>query len=122
MLVTAPESPSTIGMFDAHRFALMKPTAYFCNVARGRLVITDDLVDALRRGIIAGAGLDVVDPEPLPVDHPLWTLPSVLLTPHVAIAGAPGWYDRRTAILIENARRFAAGESLANVVDKHAWF
>ena len=122
VLVTAPESPATIGMFDRRRFALMKPTAYFCNIARGRLVVTDDLVDALRHGTIAGAGLDVVDPEPLPAEHPLWTMPGVLLTPHVAIAGAPGWYQRRTAILVDNARRFAAGEPLVNVVDKRAWF
>jgi phosphoglycerate dehydrogenase-like enzyme len=122
VLVTAPESPSTIGMFHAGRFARMKRGAYFCNIARGRLVVTGDLVAALRDGTIAGAGLDVVDPEPLPADHPLWTMPGVLLTPHVAIAGAPGWYERRTAILLDNARRFAAGEPLVNVVDKRAWF
>ena len=100
----------------------MKPTAYFCNIARGSLVVTDDLVTALRNGSIAGAGLDVVNPEPLPADHPLWRTPGVLLTPHVAIAGAPGWYERRTAILVENARRFAAGEPLVNQVDKTSWF
>ena len=122
VLITAPEAPSTIGMFDRGRFERMKPTAYVCNIARGRLVVTDDLVAALQDGLIAGAGLDVVDPEPLPADHPLWTMPGVLLTPHVAIAGAPGWYERRTAIIVENARRFAAGEPLMNQVDKTNWF
>jgi phosphoglycerate dehydrogenase-like enzyme len=122
VLMTAPETPDTIGMFDAGRLARMKPTAYLCNIARGRLVVTDDLVAALQAGTIAGAGLDVVDPEPLPAEHPLWHLPGVLLTPHVAISGAPGWYERRTAILVDNARRFAAGEPLMNVVDKTKWF
>jgi phosphoglycerate dehydrogenase-like enzyme len=122
VLITAPEAPSTIGMFHRGRFELMKPTAYLCNIARGKLVVTDDLVAALREGRIAGAGLDVVDPEPLPSDHPLWTMPGVLLTPHVAITGAPGWYERRTAIMVENAKRFAAGEPLINQVDKANWF
>lgn len=122
VLITAPETPDTIAMFDAKRLSLMKPTAYLCNVARGSLVVTDDLVDAITDGTIAGAGLDVVDPEPLPEDHALWDLPGVLLTPHVAIAGAPGWYERRTAILVENARRFAAGQALMNEVDKSKWF
>ena len=122
VLITAPESPQTIGMFDARRLGLMKPTAYLCNIARGSLVVTDDLVDALTSGEIAGAGLDVVSPEPLPADHSLWDIPGVLLTPHVAIAGAPGWYERRTKILLDNAGRFAAGEPLNNQVDKTAWF
>ncbi|MDH4076401.1 MAG: D-2-hydroxyacid dehydrogenase [Acidimicrobiia bacterium] len=122
VLITAPEAPSTIGMFHRGRFELMKPTAYLCNIARGKLVVTDDLVVALREGRIAGAGLDVVDPEPLPADHPLWTMPGVLLTPHVAIAGAPGWYERRTAIIVENARRFDADQPLINQVDKANWF
>ena len=122
VLITVPETPATIGMFDRRRLDLMKPTAYLCNIARGRIVVTDDLVDALRDGTIAGAGLDVVDPEPLPADHPLWHLPGVLLTPHIAIAGAPGWYERRTAILLDNATRFAAGQPLINEVDKANWF
>jgi phosphoglycerate dehydrogenase-like enzyme len=122
VIVTTPETPATIGLFDAGRFAAMKPGARFINVGRGRVVVTDDLVEAVQSGHLAGAGLDVVDPEPLPEDHPLWTMPGVLLTPHVAIAGAPGWYERRTAILVENCRRFAAGRELINVVDKHNWF
>ena len=122
VLITAPETPDTIGMFDAARLARMKPTGHLHNIARGSLVVTDDLVEALRSGTIAGAGLDVVDPEPLPSDHPLWSLPNVMITPHVAIAGAPGWYERRTAILVENATRFAAGQPLMNLVDKTAWF
>lgn len=122
VLVTVPETPDTVGMFDAARFARMKSSAYFCNIARGRLVVTDDLVAALENGELAGAGLDVVDPEPLPPEHPLWSRDAVILTPHSAIFGAPGWYERRTEILLENARRFAAGDVLMNVVDKRACF
>jgi phosphoglycerate dehydrogenase-like enzyme len=122
VVLTTPETPDTIGMFDEARFAAMKPGSYFINIARGSCAVTDDLVATLRAGHLAGAGLDVVQPEPLPADHPLWTLPGVLITPHVAIAGAPGWYERRTAILVENCRRFAAGEPLVNVVDKRLWF
>jgi phosphoglycerate dehydrogenase-like enzyme len=122
VIITTPETPDTRGLFDAGRLAAMKPGSYLINIARGACVVTDDLVAALRSGHLAGAGLDVVDPEPLPADHPLWALPGVLLTPHVAITGAPGWYERRTEIVLENCRRFARGDELRNVVDKQAWF
>ena len=121
VVMTAPETPETRGMFYAERFAAMKPGAYFVNIARGRCVVTGDLVAALQSGHLAGAGLDVADPEPLPADNPLWSMPNVLITPHVAVQGAPfrqKWED----ILIENCRRFAAGEPLMNVVDKRNWY
>ena len=122
VIITTPETPETRGLFDAGRFAATKRGAYLINIARGACVVTADLVAALESGHLAGAGLDVVDPEPLPAGHPLWTMPNVLLTPHVAIAGAPGWYERRTAILLENCRRFARGDELMNLVDKRLWF
>jgi phosphoglycerate dehydrogenase-like enzyme len=81
----------------------------------------DDLVAALRAGQLAGAALDVFEQEPLPPGHPLWTLPNVLLTPHTAGYG-PYLDDRRFAILLDNARRFLAGQPLRNVVDKGRWF
>ena len=121
VIMTAPETPQTLRMFDAARFARMKPGAYFINISRGTTVVTGDLLAALRSGRLAGAGLDVVDPEPLPADHPLWTTPGVLLTPHVAIFGAP-YKERWLALLIENCRRFGRGEELLNVVDKQSWF
>src|SRR5262249_50547090 len=87
------------------------------NIARGRCVVTEDLIAALRSGQLAGAGLDVVDPEPLPPDSPLWEMPNVLITPHVAISGAP-YRQKWEEILLENCWRFAKNEPLLNVVDK----
>jgi phosphoglycerate dehydrogenase-like enzyme len=121
VILTTPETPQTRGLFDAGRFAQMKPGSYFINVGRGACVVTDDLVAALQSGHLAGAGLDVVMPEPLPSQHPLWTAPGVLLTPHVAVYGAP-YEPKREQILLENCRRFASGEPLLNVVDKANWF
>src|SRR5215471_19026415 len=121
VILTTPETPETVGMFNTTLFAQMKQGSYFINIARGRCVVTDNLVEALRSGHLAGAGLDVADPEPLPADHPLWAMPNVLITPHVAIYGTP-YRDKWEAILIENCRRFATGEPLLNVVDKEKWF
>ena len=121
VIVTTPETPDTLGLFNARMFSRMKRGAYFINIARGRCVVTADLVAALHSGRLAGAGLDVVDPEPLPEDSPLWDMPNVLITPHVAILGTP-YRQKWEAILLENCRRFAAGEPLLNVVDKRKWF
>jgi len=121
VIVTTPETPETLGMFNARLFAQMKRGAYFINIARGRCVVTADLMAALRSGHLAGAGLDVVDPEPLPPDSPLWGMPNVLITPHVAISGAP-YRQKWEEILIENCRRFANNEPLLNVVDKEKWY
>ena len=84
--------------------------------------VVDDLVAALENGEIAGCGLDVFEVEPLPTDHKLWTLPNVLLTPHIAVKDADNVPERQYALLLENARRFAAGEPLRNVVDKRTWY
>jgi phosphoglycerate dehydrogenase-like enzyme len=121
VVLTTPETPETRGLFDAKRFAAMKQGAYFINVGRGACMVTDDLVAAVQSGHLAGAGLDVVTPEPLPSEHPLWTAPGVLLTPHVAVYGAP-YEPKREEILLENCRRFARGDPLLNVVDKANWF
>lgn len=113
---TAPLTPQTTGIFDAAFFAKMKPTAYFINVARGRSVVTSALVDALENRRIAGAGLDVTDPEPLPPDHPLWRAPNVIITPHVANDSDLG-YEAQVAVIEENLRRYLAGERMLSVVD-----
>jgi phosphoglycerate dehydrogenase-like enzyme len=111
-----PLTPATRGMFDADFFARMKPTAYFINVGRGASVVTDDLVAALRNGAIAGAGLDVTDPEPLPAGHPLWSMPNVIITPHIS-AGSDVRLGRLWIVMRENLRRYAAGERMLSVVD-----
>lgn len=121
VISTTPETPETQGLFDRARLQRMKRTAYLINISRGAVVVLDDLVAALRAGEIAGAGLDVFEIEPLPADHPLWTLPGVLLTPHVGGEG-PYLDERRREIVQENCRRFAAGQPLRNVVDKRSWF
>jgi phosphoglycerate dehydrogenase-like enzyme len=99
----------------------MKRGAFFINIGRGLTTRLDDLVAALRAGEIAGAALDVFEEEPLPAAHPLWTMPGVLITPHTAGHG-PHLDERRFAIVIDNCRRFLAGEPLRNVVDKASWF
>ena len=122
VMSTTPHTLETEDMWNARRFRLMKKTAYFINIGRGKTAKLDDLTAAIERGEIAGCGLDVYEIEPLPPDHKLWTLPNVMLTPHVSLSGAENIRERRFQVLLENARRFAAGEPLRNVVDKAAWF
>lgn len=121
VIMTVPHTPQTEGMMNAARFRLMKTSAYFINIGRGMTTKLNDLNEALRGGEIAGAGLDVYEIEPLPPEHPLWTAPNVLLTPHIAGHG-PYLDERRLGIIVTNAARFAAGQSLVNVVDKENWF
>jgi phosphoglycerate dehydrogenase-like enzyme len=121
VILTVPHTPDTEGFMHRARFQRMKRSAFFINIGRGMTTRLDDLVAALNAGEIAGAALDVFEQEPLPADHPLWTMPNVLLTPHSAGFG-PYLDDRRLEILIDNARRFVAGEPLRNVVDKAVWF
>lgn len=113
---TAPLTDETRGMFNAAFFEAMKPTAYFVSVGRGASTDTEDLLAALRSGAIAGAGLDVTDPEPLPEGHPLWTAPRVLITPHTAGRSDRG-RERLFLLVVENLRRYAAGAPLISVVD-----
>lgn len=113
---TAPLTPQTKGIFNAELFAKMKPSAYLINIARGGSVVTSDLVDALKSKKIAGAGLDVTDPEPLPADHPLWKAPNVIITPHVASDSDVG-SDAQLQVVRENLRRYVAGDKMLSVVD-----
>ena len=106
----------TMGIIDADALAAMESHAWLVNVARGQHVVTDDLVDALQRGTIGGAGLDVTDPEPLPDGHPLWHLPNCIITPHTANTAEMA-RPMLTARITENVRRFAAGEPLIGPVD-----
>jgi phosphoglycerate dehydrogenase-like enzyme len=122
VIVSTPHTPETEGMWNARLFGLMKPTGYFINVGRGMTTRLDDLAAAIAAGQIAGCALDVYETEPLPADHALWRLPDVILTPHIAVKDAANIDERRFALLLDNARRFATGQSLRNVVDKTAWY
>jgi len=121
VILTVPHTPATAGFFNRARFQRMKRTAFFINIGRGMTTRLDDLVAALQGGEIAGAGLDVFEHEPLPETHPLWAMPNVLLTPHVAGYG-PYLNDRRYQIIRDNCRAFATDRPLRNVVDKAMWF
>jgi phosphoglycerate dehydrogenase-like enzyme len=121
VVLCVPLTPETEKLLDARAFAAMKPGSFLVNVARGKLVDTDALLEALETGRLAGACLDVTDPEPLPSDHPLWLLPNVVITPHVA-ADAALTEARAFALVRENLRRFDAGEPLLNVVDGAAGY
>jgi phosphoglycerate dehydrogenase-like enzyme len=109
-------TPETTGLIGAIELELMEPHAWLVNVARGKHIVTDDLVRALREGTIGGAALDVTDPEPLPPGHPLWSLPNCIITPHIA-----NTEDMAQPLLSErisqNVRRWGAGAQLIGVVD-----
>jgi phosphoglycerate dehydrogenase-like enzyme len=123
VVICAPHTRETEKMIRAEQLRQMKKTAYLVNVGRGPIVDLADLVEALRAGTIAGAGLDVTDPEPLPAQHPLWGLPNVLITPHAASECPNDKMDvRKRQMIMENIRLFVAGEPLINVVDKAAWY
>lgn len=117
VVAVAPLTDATRGMFDAAAFAAMRPTARFLNVGRGGLVVEDDLIAALRDGEIAGAALDVFATEPLPASSPLWTMPGVIVSPHMS-GDVSGWREELRMLFIDNFRRFVAGRPLRNVVDK----
>jgi len=116
VLVATPLTPETLGMVDSRFLRAMKRSATLVNVARGKIVVTDDLVESLRDGTIAGAGLDVTEPEPLPSGHPLWHLPNVVITPHHANPPALS-HERAVRRLCENLDRYLRGDPLIAVVD-----
>jgi phosphoglycerate dehydrogenase-like enzyme len=121
VVVALALTPETEGIIAAGELELMERHAWLVNVARGRHVVTDDLVVALQDGVIGGAGLDVTDPEPLPEGHPLWSLPNCIISPHVGNTpdmARPLLADRITA----NVRRFALGEELIGSVDVDAGY
>ena len=116
VVAALPLVPATTNLFDAKMFSRMKKTAFFINVGRGGSVVTNDLVAALNAGTIAGAGLDVTEPEPLPKDHPLWKAKNIIITPHMSAQSDLG-HNARAMIYREQVRRFAAGDKLLSVVD-----
>jgi phosphoglycerate dehydrogenase-like enzyme len=121
VVVALALTPETEGLIGADELALMEDHSWLVNVARGRHVVTDDLVEALRDNVIGGAGLDVTDPEPLPDGHPLWTLPNCIITPHVGNTpemAIPLLSERITT----NVRRYADDEELIGLVDVEAGY
>jgi len=116
-----PLTPQTRGMFDAEFFDAMKDTSYFINIGRGESVVTSALAAALEAGELGGAGLDVTDPEPLPQGHPLWSMPNVIITPHIATS-SDFRSDRTVTLVVENVRRYVRGERMLAVVDLAAGY
>ncbi|HEY5662542.1 MAG TPA: D-isomer specific 2-hydroxyacid dehydrogenase family protein [Ilumatobacter sp.] len=121
VVLALPLTPDTEGLIGRDELELMEPHAWLVNVARGAHIVTDDLVDALRGGVIGGAGLEVTDPEPLPDDHPLWRLENCIITPHTGTT--PEMARPLLAARVEaNVRRFAAGQPLLGLVDTVAGY
>ncbi|MGH3909990.1 MAG: D-2-hydroxyacid dehydrogenase [Pseudonocardiaceae bacterium] len=117
LVLAAPLTDQTRGMVDRVLLKALPRTARLINVSRGPLVVTDDLVAALREGRLAGAALDVFDTEPLPPDSPLWDTPGLVASPHMS-GDVHGWRDELVTLFAENLRRYACGHPLHNVVDK----
>ncbi len=115
--IALPLTAETRGLFSTALIAKMKPGAYLYNVGRGAIVDPAALLDALRSGHLAGAGLDVTEPEPLPADSPLWREPGVIITAHSS-GNTPRSYERYERLLLDNLGRWVRGEALLNVVDK----
>jgi phosphoglycerate dehydrogenase-like enzyme len=114
VVIATTADASSHHMIEAAELAAIKPGAYFVNIARGEIVDEAALIAALRDGRLAGAGLDVTETEPLPADSPLWTLPNVIVTPHVAGAGAKD-YEQQKRLFGQNLERFLAGKPLLNL-------
>ncbi|MBK1733872.1 hydroxyacid dehydrogenase [Halorhodospira abdelmalekii] len=117
VVIAAPLTATTRGLFNAEAFRAMAKGAKLINIGRGPIVVTEDLVNALRNGEIAGAALDVFEEEPLPPEHPLWAMNNVLISHHMA-GDFIGWRSALIQQFIDNFERWLAGSSLRNVVDK----
>ena len=111
-----PNTPQTKGMFDYSKFSLMKRSAVIVNIGRGEAIVSNDMARALEEGLIAGAGLDVTDPEPLPEGHCLWKAPNIIITSHTS-GGSIYSNDRRFDLFFDLFKRYLAGKSLDGVVD-----
>jgi phosphoglycerate dehydrogenase-like enzyme len=116
VVLALPLDASTRHLIGAAELALCRKTAVLVNISRGGIVDTDALVEALASGAIAGAGLDVTDPEPLPAGHPLWAAPNLIISPHVAGAAGKAGFDRLAEVAARNVQRFLVGQPLVHVV------
>lgn len=121
VMIACPLTEETRGLINAENLAVMQPTAFFINVARGPIVSEPDLIEILRAGKIAGAGLDVTEIEPLPEDSPLWDFDNVIISPHSA-GGSQHRMHRVNEFFLDNLERYLNGEELRNVVNKQLGF
>ena len=117
VIAAAPLVPETKALFNAERFSLMKDTAVFINIARGGLVVEQDLLAALADNRLRGAGLDVFETEPLPDTHPFWEMENVIVSPHIA-GISPLYLDRAIKLFADNLSRYLDGRDMLNIVDK----
>jgi phosphoglycerate dehydrogenase-like enzyme len=121
VFVSVPFTKATQGMIGPKQFELMKKGAYLINVGRGGVVDTPALTAALQSGKLAAAGLDVVEPEPLPADHPLWSMQNVTISPHAA-GQMDGLRARQIELYRDNIERYLTGKPMRNLVDKQKGF
>ncbi|QDU07996.1 D-2-hydroxyacid dehydrogenase [Gimesia aquarii] len=121
VVIAAPHTPQTEKMFRTKQFQQMKSTGYLINIGRGAIVDLQDLTSALQNSEIAGAGLDVFEIEPLPKEHPLWSMENVMITPHIA-AASTRVPERHLETMLENLRCFLAGKPFVTPADKRQWF
>ena len=123
LLLCVPGTPESKGLLNKERLALLSDKTFVINVGRGTVIDQDALIDALNKGAISGAALDVVYPEPLPEDHPLWTAKNLVLTPHISgDMGLPYTVDLTVEIFCDNLRRYVRGEELTHIVDVNAGY
>ncbi|HWI62517.1 MAG TPA: D-2-hydroxyacid dehydrogenase [Symbiobacteriaceae bacterium] len=122
LVLAIPNTPETRGIISAERLAALKPGSYLINVGRGATVDEEALVAALQSGHLAGAALDVTTVEPLPATSPLWQMEQVIISPHTSGRSPSANGDRRTEIFCENLKRFFAGQTLMNLVDRQAGY
>jgi D-3-phosphoglycerate dehydrogenase len=121
VIITLPLSQMNEQLFGKDQFAVLKSGAYLVNVGRGSVVDTEAMVQSLQRGQLGGVGFDVVDPEPLPIESPLWEMGNVIISPHVG-AQSPLRVPTTVDLFLENVIRFERGETLLNLVDKQLGF
>jgi phosphoglycerate dehydrogenase-like enzyme len=121
VVVAAPLTPATRGMIGTAELAMMKPTGYLINIARGPIIDQAALITALNAGTIAGAAVDVTDPEPPAADDPIWQAKNIWVTPHISYSSPHTW-NRSIQIFLDNLQRYAHGQPLRNIVDKEAGY
>jgi phosphoglycerate dehydrogenase-like enzyme len=123
LVLCVPGTSDSEGLLSAERIAVLPEKAFVIDVGRGAVIDQEALIEALNDGRIAGAALDVMYPEPLPADHPLWTARNCIITPHISgDMGLPETIDITVNIFCENLKRYAEGKELTNLIDVNAGY